>query len=263
MRTLKNLLSLKDKVALVVGGAGYLGRAICETMAELGANVVIVSRDGEKCKIFAEELNEKYKTKNYGTSVDILDVKNIEDLMTEINEKYGQLDVLINNAWSGKKNSFESITFEDWDYDIDICLNAVFYTTKLAVPMLKKTKGVIINTTSMYGHVAPDHRIYDGIEFANPPSYGAAKAGVLQLTKYLASFLSPHGIRVNAVSPGPFPFLETLKNKEFKESLESKNMLGRVGEPDDLKGAFALLASDASKYMTGQNICVDGGWTAW
>jgi gluconate 5-dehydrogenase len=129
--------------------------------------------------------------------------------------------------------------------------------------MLKKTKGVIINTTSMYGHVAPDHRIYDGIEFANPPSYGAAKAGVLQLTKYLASFLSPHGIRVNAVSPGPFPFLETLKNKEFKESLESKNMLGRVGEPDDLKGAFALLASDASKYMTGQNICVDGGWTAW
>jgi gluconate 5-dehydrogenase len=263
MRTLKNLLSLKDKVALVVGGAGYLGRAICETMADLGANVVIVSRDGEKCKIFAEELNEKYKTKNYGTSVDILDVKNIEDLMTEINEKYGQLDVLINNAWSGKKNSFESITFEDWDYDIDICLNAVFYTTKLAVPMLKKTKGVIINTTSMYGHVAPDHRIYDGIEFANPPSYGAAKAGVLQLTKYLASFLSPHGIRVNAVSPGPFPFLETLKNKEFKESLESKNMLGRVGEPDDLKGAFALLASDASKYMTGQNICVDGGWTAW
>jgi gluconate 5-dehydrogenase len=115
----------------------------------------------------------------------------------------------------------------------------------------------------MYGHVAPDYRIYDGIQFANPPSYGAAKAGVLQLTKYLASFLSPYGIRVNAVSPGPFPFPETLKNIAFKESLESKNMLGRVGEPDDLKGAYALLASDASKYMTGQNICVDGGWATW
>lgn len=263
MRTLKNLFTLEGKVVLVVGGAGYLGRAICDTMAELGANLVIVSRDGEKCSLFAQELTDKYKTNNFGTSVDILSVENIEELMLKIKKKYGQLDVLINNAWSGKKNSFESISFEDWDYDIDMCLNAVFYTTKLAVPLLKETKGVIINTTSMYGHVAPDYRIYDGIEFANPPSYGAAKAGVLQLTRYLASFLSPHGIRVNAVSPGPFPFLETLKNIEFKENLESKNMLGRVGEPDDLKGAFALLASDASKYMTGQNIRVDGGWTAW
>ena len=105
--------------------------------------------------------------------------------------------------------------------------------------------------------------IYDGKEFANPPSYGAAKAGVIQLTKYLASFLSPYGVRVNALSPGPFPFPETQKNNDFIEKLASKNMLNRIGQPEDLKGAIALLCSDASSYMTGQNICVDGGWAAW
>lgn len=144
-----------------------------------------------------------------------------------------------------------------------MCLNAVFYTTKEASEYLKASKGVIVNITSMYGHVAPDYRIYDGKEFANPPSYGAAKAGVIQLTKYLASFLSPYGVRVNALSPGPFPFPETQKNNDFIEKLASKNMLNRIGQPEDLKGAIALLCSDASSYMTGQNICVDGGWAAW
>ena len=105
--------------------------------------------------------------------------------------------------------------------------------------------------------------MYLGNEHANPPSYGAAKAGVIQLTKYLASFLSPHEIRVNAISPGPFPFADIVKNAEFMGALEAKTMLNRLGNPEDLKGAIALLSSDASSYMTGQNICVDGGWTAW
>ena len=115
----------------------------------------------------------------------------------------------------------------------------------------------------MYGHVAPDYRIYYGNKFANPPSYGVAKAGIIQFTKYLASFLSPHGIRVNAVSPGPFPHPPVQKNTIFMEKLKSKNMLNRIGHPEDLKGVIALLCTDASSYMTGQNICVDGGWGAW
>ncbi|SHL93135.1 SDR family NAD(P)-dependent oxidoreductase [Mucilaginibacter sp. OK098] len=263
MKSLSDLLSLKGKVVLVVGGAGYLGNSICETMAELGANVAIASRNKEKCDSLATELTEKFSGKHIGIQADILDIESIKACLDTVKKEFGKLDVLINNAWSGKKNSFESISFGDWDYDINMCLNAVFYTTKEAFPLLKETKGVIINTASVYGHVAPDYRIYDGIQFTNPPSYGAAKAGVIQLTKYLASFLSPHGIRVNAVSPGSFPFPETLKNEKFKENLCGKTMLGRTGVPEDLKGAFALLSSDASKYMTGQNICVDGGWAAW
>ena len=263
MRSFNDLFKLNQKVVLIIGGAGYLGSAICETMAELGASVIITSRNGQKCLEYAEELSNRYGIHAKGYAVDIMNIESIESLLENVKNDFGRLDVLINNAWSGKKNSFESISFEEWNYDINMCLNAVFYTVKIAVPLLKESKGVIINTASMYGHVAPDYRIYDGIQFANPPSYGAAKAGVLQLTKYLASFLSPHQIRVNAVSPGPFPFPETLKNITFKTNLENKNILGRVGEPDDLKGAYALLATDASKYMTGQNICVDGGWAAW
>ena len=263
MKSFNELFDLKDRVVLVVGGAGYLGKAICETMAELGASVVVTSRDEQKCIDLASDLTDRFGIKSHGYPVDIMNINSIELLIEKINKNFGGLNVLINNAWSGKKNSFESISFDDWNYDINMCLNAVFYTVKLATPLLKETKGVIINTASMYGHTAPDYRIYDGIQFANPPSYGAAKAGVLQLTKYLASFLAPHQIRVNAVSPGPFPFPETLKNIPFKNNLENKNILGRVGEPDDLKGAYALLATDASKYMTGQNICVDGGWAVW
>ncbi len=115
----------------------------------------------------------------------------------------------------------------------------------------------------MYGHIGPDYRIYDGKEFANPPSYGAAKAGVIQFTKYLASFLSPHGIRVNALSPGAFPHPPTQKHEDFMEKLGSKNPMNRIGQPDELKGAVALLCSDAGSYITGQNLCVDGGWAIW
>lgn len=128
---------------------------------------------------------------------------------------------------------------------------------------MKKKKGVILNIASMYGHVAPDYRIYPDLRYTNPPSYGAAKAGVIQLTKYMASFLSPYGIRVNALSPGPFPHPETQTNRRFLEQLQNRNPMRRIGVPEDLKGAVALLCSDAGSYMTGQNLCVDGGWTIW
>lgn len=258
------MLSLQGKVAFVTGGAGYLGTAVCETLAEMGATVVIASRDGAKCEALAARLTAEYGTPAMGMGVSILEPEAIRAALKQVVDTYGKLDILINNAWSGNKNSFDSISYEHWRYDIDMCLNAVFYTVKEAAEYLKATKGVILNTASMYGHVAPDYRIYDGVHLANPPSYGAAKAGVIQLTKYLASFLSPHKIRVNALSPGPFPLPATGEaNPEFWKTLEGKNMMGRCGVPEDLKGAVALLCSDASAYMTGQNVCVDGGWAAW
>ncbi len=123
---------------------------------------------------------------------------------------------------------------------------------------------MILTIGSMYGHVAPDHRLYQDVPQANPPSYGAAKAGVIQLTRYLASFLAPHGIRANCISPGPFPLGATQQQyPEFIARLNAKNPLGRVGVPHEIKGAAALLCSPASSYMTGQNICIDGGWAVW
>ncbi len=263
MKPLQELLGLEKKTVLITGGAGYLGTAMCEALAELGANIVIGARNEQKSHAVAEALHQKYGVRASGVHVDITDPKSIEKALQVIQTEYGALDILINNAWSGKKNTFESISLDDWNYDIDVCLNGVFYTTKLAFPFLKETRGVIVNVASMYGHVAPDYRMYVGTEHANPPSYGAAKAGVIQLTKYLASFLAPHGIRVNAISPGPFPFGEILKNEPFIEALKAKTMLTRIGQPEDLKGVIALLCSDASSYITGQNICIDGGWTTW
>ena len=263
MKKINELMDLKGKTVFITGGAGYLGSSMSHALAELGANIVIASRDGEKCEQLAQTLQETYSINALGLEMDILDVESISNALKTLIERFGTLDILINSAWSGKKNTFESISYEDWKYDIDVCLNAVFYTVKEAYEYLKESKGVIVNIASMYGHVAPDYRMYDGKEFANPPSYGAAKAGPPTPPMALFHGTSPHGIRVNAISPGPFPFPETQKNEEFVERLSSKNMLNRIGQPDDLKGAIALLCSDASSYMTGQNICVDGGWTVW
>ncbi len=264
-KTIHDLLSLKGRTALVTGGAGYLGTAMCETLGELGANVVLASRDGEKCEQRAAELTERVGggVRFLGFGVDVMDQASVEAMFARIHDELGPIDILVNNAWSGNKNSWESIDEKDWTYDIDMSLNSVFRVTKAAFEDLKARKGVILNITSMYGHIAPDYRMYDGKEFANPPSYGAAKAGVIQFTKYLSSFLSPHGIRVNALSPGAYPHPVTQEHKPFMERLSAHNPLGRIGYPEDLKGAVALLCSDASAYITGQNICVDGGWAAW
>ncbi len=263
MNSLEKLLSLKGRTVFVTGGAGHLGSAMCEALAEMGANVAIGSRSTTKSEVIAARLQDEFGVKASAIAVDITDPASVEAALAGVDAEYGGLDVLVNNAWSGKKNTFESISIDDWKYDIDVCLNGVFYTAKKALPYLKKSGGVIVNVASMYGHVAPDYKMYVGTDHANPPSYGAAKAGVIQLTKYLASFLSPHGIRVNAISPGPFPFGDIVHNAEFMGALGDKTMLNRVGNPEELKGVIALLCSDASSYMTGQNICVDGGWTAW
>lgn len=262
---LKDLFSLKNRTALVTGGAGFLGSAICETLAELGANIVIASRDDEKCKNVAAAIQSAFggDVRIIGSRLDLLEPESVVNCVQAVEREFGGLDILVNNAWSGKKNSWESITEEDWQYDIDMSLNSPFRMIKAAFPMLKSRRGVVLNIASMYGHVAPDYRIYEGTTFANPPSYGAAKAGVIQFTKYLASFLSPHGIRANAISPGAFPHPPTREHEVFLQRLSGKNPLNRVGEPHELKGAVALLCSDAGSYITGQNICVDGGWTVW
>lgn len=263
-KSIHDLLSIKGRTALVTGGAGYLGTEISYTLAELGANVIIASRDLEKCQEKCEEIAREFAgVTSFAVSLDILNKGSIAQCVEQVHGRFDHVDILINNAWSGKKNSWETIADQDWEYDIDMNLNSVFRLTKALFQDLHKAKGVILNVASMYGHVAPDYRIYEGTNFANSPSYGAGKAGVIQFTKYLASFLSPYGIRVNALSPGAFPHPPTQEHATFMSRLGSKNPLGRIGYPHELKGAVALLCSDAGSYITGQNLCVDGGWGVW
>jgi len=260
---LSEMLSLKGRRALVVGGAGLLGSQISDVLAELGASVVVASRDAQKCQSFIEGLKARHPGDHSALQIDMLDAASVRACVQAFTDE-GPMHILVNCAWSGAKNSLESIEEADWVYDIDMSLNGVFRVVKAALPALKETRGVILNIASMYGHVAPDHRLYDGKTYANPPSYGAAKAGVLQFTRYLASFLSPDGVRANCLSPGPFPYASTIADApEFIDRLAAKNPLNRIGTPHEVKGAAALLCSDASSYMTGQNICVDGGWAAW
>jgi NAD(P)-dependent dehydrogenase (short-subunit alcohol dehydrogenase family) len=260
------LFSLRGRTALIVGGAGLLGGEIAFAFAELGAEVIVASRDLDRCRSFAGRIAGRFReAKTHALQVDIADGDSIRRMMAEVGEiTGGGLDILVNSGWSGRKNTFESITDEDWNYDVEICLNGPFRTVKAAFPLLKERRGCILTIASMYGHVAPDYRLYDRDGLANPPSYGAGKAGVIQLTRYLASFLSPYGIRANCISPGPFPFEQTQRdNPAFIERLSAKNPLNRIGRPYELQGAAVLLCSDAGSYITGQNICVDGGWSVW
>ena len=174
--TVADLFSLKGKTALVVGGAGLLGGEISHAFAELGAELFIASRDIEKVKKYIGGIERRYPgAHGHAFAVDITDRDSIKKLLADVAATTGgSLDILVNSGWSGRKNSFESISDDDWDYDIEVCLNGVFRTIKAAVPLLKQKRGNILTIASMYGHVAPDHRLYDGEKFVNPPSYGAA-----------------------------------------------------------------------------------------
>lgn len=264
--TLATLFSLEGRTAVVIGGAGLLGGQISQAFVELGARVIVASRDRARCEAFAETLGQRVPgARVEALRVDITDGASIRALASDAATLAPDgLDILVNAGWSGRKNTFESIPDADWDADIDVCLSGVFRTIKAVVPLLKRRRGNILTVASMYGHVAPDHRLYDSAHLANPPSYGAAKAGVIQLTKYLASFLSPDGIRANCISPGPFPFERTQRDHpDFIARLAAKTPLNRIGRPHEIKGAAALLCSDAGAYITGQNLCVDGGWAVW
>jgi NAD(P)-dependent dehydrogenase (short-subunit alcohol dehydrogenase family) len=265
MKRVKDLFSMKGKTALVTGGAGLLGRQIAEALAEQGAHVVIASRDIDKCQATCDEIRECFpETETKALQLDLIDKQSIAACIDDAAAWNGGIDILVVCAWSGQKNDWDSINDKDWDYDIEVCLNGVYRLIKKATDELKKSQGVVLTIGSMYGHVAPDYRLYENVPQANPPSYGAAKAGVIQLTRYLASFLAPYDIRINCISPGPFPFPETISEyPEFAERLCARNPMGRLGLAHEIKGAAVLLCSDASSYMTGQNICIDGGWTVW
>lgn len=255
--------NLKNKVILITGGYGYLGMAITESLVYHGATVYVLGRN--KTKFLEAFKKNKYLEKMlFYEYCDVSNTTIIKSSFESIYNKTGKIDVLINNAFFSKGQSPELMTDDEWNTGIDGTVSSVFKCIREILPYMKKqVAGKIINVSSMYGMVAPQFEIYDNFpNFLNPPHYGVAKAGIIQLTKYYSSYLGQYGINVNSITPGPFPSKTVQLNAEFVQDLSARTCLNRIGTPEDLAGSFVFLASDASNFITGQNIVVDGGWTA-
>jgi NAD(P)-dependent dehydrogenase (short-subunit alcohol dehydrogenase family) len=261
---LSSLLNLEGKVAVVTGGAGWLGTSICETLAELGAKIFIASRDTSKHTNVINNIPNKPNQKIESIQFDLSSEQSVKNCFAKIIDSAGQIDILVNNAYSGPSHSFTQTGVTEWKNILDVGLTGYFMTMKEAAHHMQNVQsGVIVNIASMYGLVSPDFSIYEETEFCSSPAYGAAKAGIIQLTRYAACSLAQYNIRVNSISLGPFPAKTVQEDKMFVSRLAAKTPLGRIGSPWEIKGALAFLATQASSYVTGQNLVVDGGWTAW
>jgi NAD(P)-dependent dehydrogenase (short-subunit alcohol dehydrogenase family) len=260
---------LDGRVALITGAAGHLGRAMAQALAAAGAHVVLNGRRrGPLDQLAAEVVGRKQ-----AASVACFDVTRQDDVrrhVQELGDRFGRLDVLVNNASAGKPGTFQSASAADFQAAYQVNVVAAFELLQNALPWLRVAGqqnwggASVINISSMYAGVSPDPTIYGTSGANNPPYYGAAKAGLTQLTRYAACHLAADKIRVNCISPGPFPAPQYLeRDPEFSERLGRKNPMHRTGEPCEIQGAILFLASDASSYVTAANLPVDGGWTAW
>jgi len=265
------LFSLKNKVAIVTGALGLIGKEHCKALSEAGANVVVADIDGSKCSEFAKTLS----TESIGVSLDVTKKDSIQNLRNNVLKRFGHIDILVNNAAINdmfedpkaetEQSKFENYPLELWQKSIDVNLTGVFLCSQiLGTEMAKQKCGSIINIASTYGITAPDQSLYikkDGTQsFFKPPAYSATKGAVIMFTKYLAAYWGKDGVRVNTLTPGG---VENNQDEFFIEKYSSKTPLGRMAKPTDYKGALIFLASDASSYMTGANLVVDGGWTCW
>lgn len=261
----KNIFSLHGKTVVVTGGAGYLGSAMSEIVAAYGANLYILGNNVKKNASLATKLKKIYDLSICESVIFNIDNDEIvAEAFRNIVAKTGKIDVLINNAAYSSSRPLHECTTEEWEKGINGTINGVYRVTRCALSyMLKQNSGNIINIASMYGMVAPDMGIYGDSGQNNPASYGAGKAAIIQLTRYIAAVYAKNGIRANSVSPGAFPNKVVQGDTRFISELCRKNPMHRIGKPDDLQGIILYLASDASGYTNGQNIAVDGGWTAW
>lgn len=274
--TIFDKFNLKDRVAVVTGGGGQLGFEFCKTLAEAGAAVVPADLNMELASRTATRLSES----GYAAMPFPLDVTRLEstrELVAETVKRFSRLDILVNSAALDPKfdadalkkgitpGSFEDYPLADWNAALNVNLTGMFLMTQACVkPMLAQgKKGSVINICSTYGLNGPDQRIYikDGQRVAYKPIYyTVTKAGVLGFTKYLAAYYAGTDIRVNALTPGG---IYNDHEEYFEKNYSAKTIMGRMAKKDEMNGALLFLASDASSYMTGNNVVVDGGWTAW
>ena len=260
-----NLFNLEGRTIIVVGGAGYLALPACRQMAAFGARVIIADRARERLEEAAAQVRETAPEAEIDTHyVDLADEASIDAMIDYTLRRHGRLDGLVNAGAAAAGKSFDALTGEDFTRANDVNLNGFFLSARKAAEGMPETGGAIVLISSMYGIVAPDPRVYHAPMRPNPIEYGVAKAGILQMTRYLAAHYGPRNIRVNAVAPGPFPKPGQYPDApDFLERLAGRTMLGRIGQRDEIAGAITYLISDAARYVTGHCLTVDGGWTAW
>ena len=241
--------SLFGKIILVTGGSGLLGREIIKNLSESGA--IALNAD----------VNVETNLDNLQLNVDITSEASVSNAISLVLETYGRVDGLVNNAYPRTKDwgtKFEEITYTSWQTNVDIQMNTTFLFIQKIMPELIKSKGSIVNMTSIYGVVGNDMTLYDGTNLGTAAPYSAIKGGIVNFTRYLASYFGRKGVRVNCVSPGG---IFDNQDEKFVRNYENKVPMARMGNPDDIAPVVSFLLSDGAKYITGQNIIVDGGWT--
>jgi NAD(P)-dependent dehydrogenase (short-subunit alcohol dehydrogenase family) len=274
---MKDLFTLRDKVIVITGGAGFLGRYHVDAIAAYGGTPVILDLSQKKIDEFASEINSTYKVNSYGYEVDITDEKSVENICKEIRKKSKKISVLINNAANNPKvdnsnslvnsSRLESFPRELWDKDIAVGLTGSFFCSKyFGFEIMKSGGGSIINVSSDLGIIAPDQRLYgkDGVDESlqnvKPVTYSAVKTGLIGLTRYLATYWADKNVRCNAICPGG---IFNNQGEEFLSRINRLIPMGRMGKPEELQGIIVYLSSDASSYMNGSIIVIDGGRSCW
>ena len=274
--TIQEKFDLTGRVAIVTGGVGLLGKEFCRTLVEAGAAVAVVDLNADATKKVADDLVAGgYRA--IGIATDITKPEAVDAMVAETLKAFGRIDILVNSAGMDPKfdpdaaakgiapGAFEEYPLDQWNAALNVNLTGTFLVTQACVKQMvaQGKKGSVINICSTYGLNGPDQRVYikDGKRVAfKPVYYTVTKAGMLGFTKYLAAYYAGTEIRVNALTPGG-----VYNNHEeyFVKNYSAKTIMGRMAHGDEMNGALLFLASDASSYMTGNNVVVDGGWTAW
>ncbi|MGE0375860.1 MAG: SDR family oxidoreductase [Planctomycetaceae bacterium] len=260
--TIQQLFDLTGRVALITGGSGYLGRSLSRALAEAGATVVVASREGNRALSAAEELPSPGGAAHRGVELDQLDEESLNRGFDAAVAAAGQVDILINNGQQGHALDLTNVTAEAFNKDLQNATGYFLLARRLHDHVVERqAPGAIVMMGSMYGVVGSYPAAYAGVCTASPVQYHALKGSIVHMTRHLAVYWAKDSVRVNCLSPGPFP--NEKAPQKMVERLKGKSPMGRMGVPHELNGALLLLVSDAGSYITGQNLLVDGGWTAW
>ncbi|MCX8130707.1 MAG: oxidoreductase [Clostridia bacterium] len=257
-------ISLRDRNIIVTGACGLLGKEFCKGIAEFGGNIAVADIDFEDASEFAAELRSVYGVEALPCKLDITSEDSVGRMLEVIKDKLGETDGLVNSAYPRNKTygtTYENLNFHSWRENIDMHLNGYFNVIhKVSKVMMTQNKGSIVNLGSIYGILGPDFSIYEGTSMTMPAEYSVIKGGIVNFTRYLATRLAKYEIRVNCISPGG---IHNNQPQPFVENYSLRTPMGRMGKPEEIVGGVIYLLSDMSSYVTGQNLVIDGGWSAW